>query len=190
MEIAQGVNLYAIMPALLRTLQTYGLQLPTRDGEKTEPLSEIQFYLGRNHPVYNVLGSELAPKEMQPPYAWYVRVPDLARFLTHIAPALEQRLAASEIAGYTGELKLDFYSGGLKLVFEQGKLKSAENWRVPLFTSDVQGGFPPRLFLQVVFGYRSADDLKQIYPDVWIEQEGRLLLNALFPTRPSAVMPL
>jgi GNAT superfamily N-acetyltransferase len=188
LETAQGTNLYAIMPALLRTLQAYGLQMPTSEGEKVEPLSEIHFILGRTHPIYNVLGNELAPKEEQP-YCWYVRVPDLARFLTHISPALEQRLAVSEVAGYTGELKLDFYSGGLKLIFAQGKLKSAENWRVPPFNSEAQGGFPPLLFLQVVFGHRSVEELRTIYPDVWIDQQGRLLLNTLFPTRHSAVMP-
>jgi GNAT superfamily N-acetyltransferase len=189
MEIAQGTNLVAIAPSLLRTLQAYGLQMATTEGEKTEPLSEIHFFLGRNHPVYNVLGQELAPRE-QPPYAWYVRVPDIAAFLNHIAPALEQRLGTSVMAGYTGELKLDFYRGGLKLVFEQGKFNGAENWPVPLYDAEVQGGCPSLPFLQVVFGYRSIDELITIYPDVWANSEGRMLLNILFPTRPSAVQPL
>jgi hypothetical protein len=188
LEVEQGNNLQVIMPSLLRALQTYGLQISTKD-EKVGPLNEINFSLGRNHPVYTILGQELAPKE-QPPYAWYVRVADLPGFLKHITPVLEQRLAGSEMANYSGELKLDFYRGGLKLIFEGGKLNSVENWPVPLYESGVQGGFPPLLFLQVVFGYRTIDELRQSYPDVWVSNEGRVLLSILFPARPSQVLPL
>ncbi len=188
LEVAQGNNLYAILPSVLRALQAYGTQMPTSNN-RIEPLNAINFSLGRHHPVYQILGSELAPREERP-YAWYVRVADLPAFLMHIAPVLEQRLADSELAGYSGEIKLDFYRGGLKLTFEQGKLSKAEDWPVPLYDLGAQGGFPPLVFLQVVFGYRSLDELKQSYPDIWLNNEGRLLLSLLFPARPSYVLPL
>jgi len=140
--------------------------------------------------VYTILGQENAPKEQMPPYAWYVRVADLPGFLTHITPVLEQRLAVSEMAGYSGELKLDFYRGGLKLTFERGKLNTVEDWPVPLYEGGAQGGFPPLLFLQVVFGYRTLDELRQSYLDMWVNNEGRVLLSILFPARPSHVLPL
>ena len=35
----------------------------------------------------------------EPPYAWYVRVPDMPAFLRHIAPVLEARLGGIDHAG-------------------------------------------------------------------------------------------
>jgi hypothetical protein len=105
----------------------------------------------------------------------------------HIAPALEKRLATSPVAGHTGEIKLDFYRGGLRMVFEQGRLTIAEPWQVPLYDSTASGGFPPLVFLQVLFGHRSIEALRQAFPDVWISDEARPVLKTLFPTRPSFV---
>src|SRR6185503_21237380 len=67
--------------------------------------------LGTEHPLYHV--SRLP--ERDPGYAWYVRVPDVAAFLTVVTPALERRLAASPCAGHTGTLTLGFYSDGVRL---------------------------------------------------------------------------
>ena len=43
------------------------------------------------------------------PYAWYIRVADVADFLRTISPVLEDRLAESVMVGYSGELRLNFY---------------------------------------------------------------------------------
>lgn len=185
LEFAEGVNIQAAMPPLLRALHTYSLNV-----EVTRPdapaLSELRLYLGSTHPVYEVLGAELA-RAKEPPYAWYVRVKDLPAFLIHIAPALEKRLVTSPVAGYTGEIKLDFYRGGLHMVFEQGRLTGALPWRVPLYDSNASGGFPPLVFLQMLFGHRSIETLRQAFPDVWVNDETMPVLGALFPTRASFV---
>lgn len=187
-ETAAGVNVQVLTPSVLRALQAYGLQMPTSRPD-TEPLNEISFLLGRIHPVYDVLGDALAPFQ-EKPYAWYVRVADLPAFLRHIAPVLERRLANSMLAGYTGEIKLDFYHSGLYLVFENGHLKSAEHWRVPVYDSNAGAGFPPLVFLQVVFGHRTLDELRHAFPDVWVSNELEVVLKTLFPARPSFVLPL
>ena len=185
LEFAEGVNVQAAMPPILRALHTYSLNVEVTRPD-APPLSELGFYLGSTHPVYEVLGDELA-RAKEPPYAWYVRVKDLPAFLMHIAPALEKRLATSPVAGYTGEIKLDFYRGGLHMVFEQGCLTVAEPWRVPLYDSNASGGFPPLVFLQMLFGHRSIEALRQAFPDVWVNDETMPVLNALFPTRASFV---
>ena len=185
MEFAEGVNVQAVMPSVLRALHTYGLNMELARPD-APPLSEIAFYVGSTHPLYEVLGKELQ-HATEPPYAWYVRVKDLPAFLLHIAPALEKRLAASPVARYSGDITLDFYRGGLRMVFEQGRLMSAEPWRAPLYGSDAGGGFPPLVFLQVLFGHRSIEVLRHIFPDVWVSEEARPVLKALFPTRPSFV---
>jgi hypothetical protein len=80
---------------------------------------------------------------------------------------------------------------GLKLVIEQGRLAAVEPWTsVPqLETGDA--GFPGLTFLQILFGYRSFDELETAFADCFCEEEEtRALLNILFPKRPSAVFPL
>jgi GNAT superfamily N-acetyltransferase len=188
MQTAPGSNVQAMMPSVLRALHSYGLQLPTSKPD-VEALSEISFILGRAHPIYDALGNELAPF-YEPPYAWYIRVQDLPAFIRVIAPVLEKRLAHSVVAGYSGELKLDFYKGGLHMVFEQGRLTSVAPWRVPVYDSNAGAGFAPLVFLQLLFGYRSLDELRHAFPEVWANNETTTLLKALFPNRPSYVHPL
>jgi hypothetical protein len=124
------------------------------------------------------------------PYAWYVRVPDVVAFLKHIAPVLEKRLANSEAAGYTGDLKIDFYRGGLRMVFEKGRLVTVENWAVPPFGPKSWARFPQLVFLQALFGHRSIDELCYAFPDVRVHQEAGYLLKTLFPAKASLVVPL
>lgn len=187
-ETFPDVNLYTLFPPVLRALKAYGEQMPTFKPD-AEPFARIEFNLGLAHPLYEVLGQQFAPTSEQP-YAWYIRVPDLSVFLMHIAPALTQRLARSPLVGYTGELKLDFYRGGLRMVFADGTLTHAESWQKPLYGTGTSAGFPPLVFLQLLFGRRSLEDLKYAFPDVWANSEASLLLPILFPTRPSYVIPL
>jgi Acetyltransferase (GNAT) domain len=187
MAFVHGANVQAILPPILRALHAQGLQMPARPG--AEALSRIAFMLGRWHPVYDALGKELANAK-EAPYAWYVRVPDLPKFIRQIAPALERRLAGSLVAGYSGELKFDFYRGGLRMVFEDGKLTTVENWRRPIWDAKEDGGFPPLVFLQLLFGYRSLDELRYAFPDVWVNDNVELLVKVLFPARASWVQPL
>jgi Acetyltransferase (GNAT) domain len=183
-----GVNILAILPSLLRALARQGAQIPARESD-AKPISRISFNLGRTHPAIDVLEKSM-PTTKEAPYAWYVRVAQLPRFMQRIAPALEQRLADSVVAGYSGALAFDFYRDGLRMVFEQGKLVKAENWRRPIWNANEDGGFPPLVFLQLLFGYRSLDALRSTFPDVWVNDNAELLVKALFPSRPSWVLPL
>lgn len=182
------ISLPAALPVLLRILRAYGETVPVLKPD-TPPLTEIEFSLGRTHPIYELLGEEMAPRH-EPPYAWYIRIPDVPAFIRHIAPVLEQRLSDSVLNGYTGELKMDFYRSGLRLAFDDGKLTAAESWRPPIYGDHANGGCPPLVFYQLLLGYRSLAELKLIYPDVWSKPEATLLLNTLFPAQPSKVNPL
>ncbi|MEN9937746.1 MAG: hypothetical protein RLZZ387_4325 [Chloroflexota bacterium] len=184
-----SVPLTAVMPAVLRALKELAPQVPVSpSGKPGEPV-RIGLWLGKDHPAHDAIGRELAVAE-DPPYAYYVRVPDLPRFMHHIAPALDRRLSGSSLSGYTGELKLDFYRDGLRLEFERGKLKTAEPWRRPVWGDPRSGGFPPLVFLQLMFGRRSLDELRYAFPDVWANDEASMLLNTLFPKQPSWIANL
>jgi hypothetical protein len=187
-EIVPDANMQAVLPSILRAVAAQGAQLRVKPG--TEPLSEISFNLGATHPVYEVLGRALTSRRYAP-YAWYVRVPDVLRFLRHIAPVLERRLAESPLARYTGELRITLYRGGLHMVFQDGKLTLVEPWRSPAYGERSEdAGIPPLVFLQLLFGYRSLDDLRCAFPDVWVKDEAELLLKTLFPMKPSWVVPI
>lgn len=188
LAFASGANALAIMPSLLRALAVQGAQVPVRESG-AQPLSRITFNLGRSHPVYDVLEKSM-PAKKEAPYAWYVRVAHLPAFMQLIAPVLERRLASSLVAGYSGELRFDFYRGGLRMVFEKGSLLTVEDWRRPIWDAHEDGGFPPLVFLQLLFGYRRLDALRAAFPDVWVNENVELLVNTLFPYRPSRVLPL
>jgi hypothetical protein len=190
MWVEPNVPLVRVLPSVMRALRAQAETMPTFLPPDGPPASQIAFGLEREHPVYEALG---ALASVDPPYAWYVRVPDLPALIRRVAPVLERRLAGSPASGYTGELQLDFYRGGLRLAFELGRLADAEHWspRAERRGPRAQASFPPLVFLQLVFGRRSLTELCDALPDVRIEGgEPRVLLEALFPARPSWVMPL
>jgi hypothetical protein len=180
-----GVPLVQVLPAVLRGVQALAeTTRPVRP--ETPPAGAITFWGGQT--LRGALG-DLACVEPAYPEAWYLRVADLPRFFGHVTPVLERRLAQSAHAGYTGELTLDFYRAGLRLVFENGRLTVVEDWRRPVW-GEAKAGFPPLVFLQVLFGYRSLHELRRIYPDVWAAGDAAPLLDALFPKCPTLLMPL
>ena len=183
-ETVPGVNLRVMLPSVLRAIAAKGQSAPTIHTK--EPFRGIRFQFGQRHPVYDALGTNLAPGS-EPPSAWYVRVADVPDFLRFIAPVLEQRLAASVLAGYTGEIKVNMYRGGLRLAFENGRLTTAESWQPPIFGDEAGAECPPLVFLQLLFGYRTLEELCYAFPDVWAEGDARLLLKVLFPKCPSYI---
>jgi len=187
LQLYSHVNWQTAMPSLQRAFRVHGEGIPPVQ-RNDKLFSELNFALGRTHPAYEVL-DERSVAHIDPPYAWYLRVPDVPAFVRRIAPILEQRLAQSVLVGYTGALKFDFYRGGLFLQFEQGKLSTVEPWRSQQ-EDDADAGCPPLIFLQLLFGYRSLAELRLIFPDVWANDEPGRLLNILFPKLPSTLFSL
>ncbi|MEO8970161.1 MAG: GNAT family N-acetyltransferase [Ktedonobacteraceae bacterium] len=185
--VMAGLNMAEIILPVIRAILKQGEAMIAPPDAKS--ISKITFIMHRNHPVYEILKAEMRIQH-DPPYAWYVRVPDLPAFLRAITPVLERRLAQSVLARYSGELALAFYRGGLRMVFVEGRLHTVENWRSPLWHSSENAGFPPLVFLQLLFGHRSLDELRYSYPDVWANDDTRLVLKTLFPARASWVVPL
>ena len=92
--------------------------------------------------------------------------------------------------GHTGEVTLSFYRSGLKLVLEQGRLAAIEPWKP---TPDEWGAarFPNLTFLQLVFGYRTVEELSYAFPDCSPgNDETRTLLAILFPKKGSQLLPI
>ncbi|MFL5733290.1 MAG: GNAT family N-acetyltransferase [Chloroflexia bacterium] len=184
-ELKPGVSWLAVTPSVLRYLWATGKQYAECD--KKQEVGGFAFMLGTEHPVYEV-AHELLPR-VRPPYAWYIRVPDLPAFIRHISPVLEQRLADSPAVGHTGELKISFFRDGLRLVFDKGRI-SAESWR-PTPEDQGSAAFPDLSFLRLLFGHASQEDLRAAYADCNPGTgEARVLLKYLFPKQTSNVWAL
>ncbi len=184
-SVLDGAPLNRMLPSILRGLEAVSKTMePWRVDPEGKPPSRLMFVLGDSHPIYDALQPGWISKT-DPAYAWYVRIPDLPAFVQKITPSLERRLASSPAAGYSGDLKLDFYRDGLRLVFENGKLTTCEPWRRPVWNPETKAGFPPLVFLQLLFGRRSLADLRYAFPDVWAEDDATVVLNALFPKQRS-----
>ena len=184
-ELKPGVSWLDVTPGVVRHLWNKGQEYARRDGKTC---TSFGFMLGAQHPVYEALGKNLPVSH--PPYAWYLRVPGLPGFLNHIKPALEKRLAESIAAGHSAEIKISFYRSGIRLVIEKGKLSVIESWK-PTPEDEGSIAFPGLTFLQILFGYRSYDELHQSFADCWCDREEiRVLTDILFPKKNSDVFPI
>jgi GNAT superfamily N-acetyltransferase len=179
-ELKPGTSWLEVTPAVARYLWNMGQEYAKIENK---PCDAFGFYLGGAHPAYDALGNVLHVRD---PYAWYLRVPDLIGFLQHIKPALEKRLAESVACNHSGEYLIGMYPQGIKLTLERGRI-IFEPWK-PKHADDGNAGFPALSFLQILFGYRSFEELKHAFPDCWWDSDGtRVIVNALFPKENSNV---
>jgi hypothetical protein len=178
----------SLRPAALSALRALRPLAEAEAARQNKTPRALYCKMGREHPLYRAIPDLLPSPRL--PYGWYIRVADVPRFLTHVKPALEARLAQSPMAGHTGELHVNEYRGGFKLVWDKGKLVSAEPWQHVTDERDDHAGFPPLVFLQLLFGRASLMELRTFYPDVWASDEATVLLNALFPASYSCVIPV
>jgi Acetyltransferase (GNAT) domain len=186
-ELANGVSWLEVTPFVLSELAEIG----HRHASDEKELASLTFALGEHHPLYDVIPEPpLYRLDRHGHYSFYVRVPDLPGFLRHIAPVLERRLAASVAAGHTGELEVSFYGTGLRLELERGQLTRVGGWS-PTVEESSDAAFPDLTFLQLLFGYRSLDELDRAFADCSPGKgDARVLLRALFPRRPSELRPV
>jgi hypothetical protein len=184
-ELTSGFDWSAVTPSVIRWLWQKGEALAE---EQDLTQAAFGFWLGESHPVYAVISDRLPRKS--PPYAFYVRVPDLCAFIQTISPVLERRLKKTAFSYYTGTVKLNFYRDGLEMNLENGQITSVK----PLGFDELKSptaSFPPLVFNHLLFGHRSMQELDDAYADCSTKQEMQgALLDALFPKKPSNVWPI
>ena len=189
LAFAPVADVASIAPSLMRALREIGSQTPAVRDDAGE-CREIVLSLGTNHPLYGVVGDEIAPK-WNPPYAWLIRIPNMVAFLRHVRPALDARLEGSAFARFSGSVEIDLYREGLRIVIERGRVVEIEPWQAPIPEEDSTAmGCPPLTFVQLALGYRSIEELTAIFPDVWHSSDKGFLIDTLFPKLPSRVEQL
>ncbi|MEP7135197.1 MAG: GNAT family N-acetyltransferase [Chloroflexota bacterium] len=185
-ELKAGASWLDVTPAVVRYLWQTGQEYAKRAGKTC---TSFGFALGEQHPAYEAIKDRLP--DVRGSYAWYIRVPDLPGFLHHIKPVLEKRLAESIAKGDSREILINFYRTGLRLVIENGQIKTIESWKPNPYPDSGHIAFPNLTFLQMLFGYRSYEEIHYAFPDCWCDDERvRVVLNILFPKKTSNIYPI
>lgn len=125
------------------------------------------------------LGSRQLPASQ-----WLLRIPDLAHFLSRIAPIMENRLAASPWHGLTAEMIVNTYREAHRLCFAGGSLVGIDPLGFVDASMGADGGhlcIPPEALLRLLFGYRRLDELFDAWPDLLVKPETRHLVETLWP---------
>jgi hypothetical protein len=157
--------------------------------------TSIGWHMSQWHPVAQAVPSHMRIPATMPydeDFAYYVRVTDLHAFLQHILPALNRRLKESPLhSNHTGSVRLSNYSAkfpGFELEIKNGEICKVSGFVKRDQTHDPDlACFPPHTFLQILFGRKSIDDLKYIFPDVAMSEEIQKLLDVLFPKKISII---
>ena len=158
-----------------------------------DPVHNISFSAGQSDALGLLIQRSDQGKVYDRHYSWYLRVPDLARFMLTVKPVLEQRLIGSGAHRYTGELKINFYTQcGLRIAFENGCITGAENIHLitPQEQHECDAAFPWDSFLHLVFGYRTWREIQHILPECFANPKADVLFQALFPKKPSRLYPI
>ncbi len=114
------------------------------------------------------------------PYAWYVKIPSIKRFLNIIKSVIEQRLAQSEFKHLTDSIRISWYQEGIELVFKKGKLMAINE--IPRDeVKDMHVALPFPTIYQLLLGHRSIDELHQIYPDAGGRPTKTPIIRVIFP---------
>ena len=160
-----------------------------QEKEEKKQISNLSFNLGMGHPVYQALGRQLEKQIL--PYSWYIRIPDLPAFLRHIAPVLERRLADSVLAGYSGNVRINFFTSHMVLTFADGKLTEIGDDYPLKWFGDGDATFPDLTFLQLILGYRTWEELDRSFADCYVENpETAVLFDIIFPKQSSWIQGL
>jgi predicted acetyltransferase len=119
-----------------------------------------------------------------PLYAWQLRVTDYIKMFEKMKPLLEARLANSMYHRLTETLSFNFRSFTIEVACKDGRIVSIRRMeggpRSPI-------GLNPTVFVQLLTGYKSREELEMTFPDVRIAVSHRHLIDVLFHRLPSCI---
>ena len=122
----------------------------------------------------------LAPPSRQAA-RYYVRVPDVTALLKHLRPVLSARLAASELAGDSGEAVVSFYRHHVRMSYANaavGEVRPGGRMQAPGAAGGA--GAAPDLAGPLLFGPHGIAGLAERHPDAYVGPN-QMLMRTLFP---------
>lgn len=206
LSVKESIGVYSIgfirsidiRTALFSTMrQLVEFARSTLDPEKFATIKSLSWYMSQWHPAV-----EAIPPTMRnfaqlrfESVSYYVRVPDLVKFIQHILPALNLRLEQSLTHNnYTGVVKISNYTPrypGVELKIEKGVIVGITEFiKKDQAKDDTVAYFPPHSFLQALFGKRSIKELMSFMPDVYMDLEVQEVLEVIFPKKKSILSHL
>lgn len=192
MGIAPGAATTEVLLSAMRNILAYVKN--NVDEKRFAEFTSLAWHMSQWHPVVEAIPAPMrafAKIHFEDP-CYYVRVPDLVKFVQHILPSLNRRLEQSYThKTYSGTVKVSNYTPrypGFELKIDKGVIVSVSQFvkRTQAKEADV-AYFPPYSFLQVLFGRKSIAELMDFLPDVVMEEEIEKVLNVIFPKRTSIV---
>jgi predicted acetyltransferase len=122
------------------------------------------------------------------PYAWMVRIPSIKRFLDTVTPVLNLRLAQSDFRKISETVRISWYRAAIEIVIKNGKVqKITEIPCKEIKETDAAVPFP--VIYQLFMGYKTLDELHEIYPDAGGRAAKLPLVQALFPKIQAQLTP-
>jgi predicted acetyltransferase len=122
--------------------------------------------------------------EQPQPYAWQIRVTDYLNMFRKMKTLFEKRLESSTCSRLTEKINLSFYRYTLQVTIEKGTIIDIQRLES---SEDRAARFNPTVFTQLLLGYRSREELEEIYPDFIVRPTHRHLIDTLFPKLPSYI---
>ena len=120
-------------------------------------------------------------------WKYQIRIPNMARFLNRIRPALESHLVGTMFEGMTRELAINTYEHCYLLPFVKGKLAAVKD--IGMQEVDEYRTFrtPPNDLVRLVLGDYTIEELRNQNIDFIVSKELKPLVETLFPKRNSFI---
>jgi predicted acetyltransferase len=122
--------------------------------------------------------------EQSLPYAWQIHVLNYADTLSKMKNLFEERLSKNNLSDLTQKLNLNLYRYTIQITFENGMVTSVQRFDT---SEDRVIRFNPVVFVQLLLGYRSREELETVYPDFLVKPGYKSLVDVLFPKMPSFI---
>jgi hypothetical protein len=173
------------LPKLINAGMQYRQSVTLRHTQD-ETVNGIVFDLDASHPAHQLLPT-VAHSTYDEGYSWYIRVPDIQRFLVAIRSVLEHRIAASDFRGITHTLVVSLYDAVLTFDWHHGTLHDIS------YTTHPKGVSAPNrytlpLFLKQVFGRNSYVEMRRWHHELARHAADGALLDIMFPKQTSWFM--
>ena len=112
---------------------------------------------------------------------YYIRVPDVTALLEHLRPVLSARLAASDLAGASGEAVVSFFRHHVRMSYTDGAVGKVRPGGVMQSPGAAGGaGVAPDLAGSLLYGPYGIAGLAEHHPDVY-PGRNETLMRTLFP---------